>query len=354
MVIVLAATSLMTACTKSAPAPATEPDQPSAPAQETASPEVINLKFSINAPATGYEYKNLSAWGDKVKEATQGRVEVTIFPSESLVKQADAYTSTMAGICDISYVSTLFEPGQFSLNNVMIQLAVSPPTDKRGIQLWDELWNEFPEMKEEFSKVKVLLKFLSGGTGLQLTKGKEARVPEDMRGMKIITNVTGVEMLKMVDASPIDLPAPEWYTALERELGEGLWTNTYVMNMFGCTELLPYHLDLGLGAGAHTYIMNLDRWNSLPPDIQKAIEDLAPWWTDMQVNNSLEGQQRVWSKCEELGHTIVRPTMEEFQLWQDVALPSSDKWIETNEAKGKPAQEVFEEARRLSTKYRQQ
>ena len=347
VVIVFTATSLMAGCTKPAPAP--EPS--SSPASTPASTEVIKLKFATNTSPTSPSHQYRMDWIKRVEEETNGRVDITMYPSESLVKEDDTYLSVVGGICDIAFVSVLFETGQWGLNNVLHQEAVSPPTDERGNLIWDELWNKFPEMRAEYGDVKVLWKFISGGNSLQTT-GKEIRVPGDMTGMKIITGSSGIRIMQETNCSPVDLPAPEWYMALERKLGEGLYTYHYVMDLFGCTELLPYHLKLGLGSSAMLHIMNLDRWNSLPPDIQKIIEDLEPWITAETLRVGHQMDADVWDKCRELGHTIVEPTPEELSQWQELARPAAEDWIKENEKRGKPARAVFEEAMRLVKEYK--
>ena len=53
-----------------------------------------------------------------------------------------------------------------------------------------------------------------------------------------------------------------------------------------------------------------------------------------------------------LGHTIYQPTQQEVDLWLDVSVAAAEKCISEEEAKGRPARALYEEAKRLSDQYR--
>ncbi|MFC2013997.1 TRAP transporter substrate-binding protein DctP [Chloroflexota bacterium] len=318
-----------------------------------ATPEVINLKLAHVAPPMSFEGRVFTEFKNKIEEQTQGRVTVTLYFSQSLFQQEDTWTSVIAGIGDITFFVVHFEPERFPLNMVLAQLPLRAATDIRGSQFWDELWNKIPEMRAEFDEVKVLSKWLIAPADLHFTK-KEVRVPGDMRGLEIIgLGRQKTTFLQAAGASPLALVGPDWYMSLERGLGDGLMMHYHVMDQFGCTELLPYHTNVNMGHSALMALMNLDTWNSLPPDIQKIIDDLGSWMTEAMIASSTGSQERAVSKCQELGHAIYDPTPQERQLWLAPAMLVTEKWIEETEAKGLPTRAVFEEAMQLSEKYRQ-
>ena len=317
-----------------------------------ATPEVINLKVAHTAPAMSFEGRVLTEFKNKVEEQTQGRVTVTLYFSQSLFQQEDTWVSLISGIGDIIFFSIGWEPERFPLNQILCQDPVQVASDIRGSQFWDELWNKIPEMRAEFDEVKVLSKWLPAPSALHFTK-KEVRVPGDMRGMEIIgSGPARIKLIEAAGAVPLAIVGPDWYMSLERGLGEGIVHYYHVLDAFGCTELLPYHTAVNVGHGALMVLMNLDTWNSLPPDIQEIIDDLGQWMTEALVAESTRAQERALSKCRELGHAFYDPTPQERQLWLDAAMVATENWIEETEAKGLPARAVFEEAMRLSEKYR--
>jgi TRAP-type C4-dicarboxylate transport system substrate-binding protein len=95
-------------------------------------------------------------------------------------------------------------------------------------------------------------------------------------------------------------------------------------------------------------IMNLAKWNSLPPDIQKIIDGLSPWASDLAWTEFVQSDARTERKWRESGHTVIDPTREELRLWLELGLPQAEKWIKKVEASGKQPRAIFDEALRLS------
>ena len=66
-------------------------------------------------------------WAKMVEEKTNGKVKITIYPAQTLVKMRDTYDGVVSGIADIAYGLTLVTPGRFPLSNV-ITIPFSPWT----------------------------------------------------------------------------------------------------------------------------------------------------------------------------------------------------------------------------------
>lgn len=332
LIFVLTAGSLMAASTKPTPG-------------------VIELRLSHNTTTKAPLHLVLDKWAKKVEEQTQGRVKITIYPAESLHSLKDAYPSTIGGICDIAFAAIAYEPVRWGLNNVLNQTFVGAPVDKRGVLLWDKLWDKFPEMKAEFKDLKVLWHWIGMPNSLHTTK-KKVRVPDDIRGMKILVGPAHAGLLLRAGANPVVTTMAEYYMVLERGLGEGVLTSYIIAQIVGFDKLTPYHLSIKTGAYAFSMIMNLDKWNSLPPDIQKIIDGLSPWATDLVWTAFVQSDAETERKWRELGHTVVDPTPEELRLWLDLGLSEAQEWIKKIESPVKPARAVFEEAVGLSKEYR--
>ena len=143
----------------------------------------------------------------------------------------------------------------------------------------------------------------------------------------------------------------ESYMALERGLGEGIAAPYDALRVFGLTELTKHHLEVSLGVPQCWVIMNQDKWNSISPGDQKVIMDLSPWASDAVCDAKRQELVEVQDQVKGMGHTIHMPTPEEVGLWLDVSVAAAEKWIGEEEAKGRPARALYEEAKRLSREY---
>lgn len=338
LVLALSVSISLTACTStdtspSATAPATSPTTPA---------QVFELKLSIHMPPIAPVAQALEEWAQKIEENTNGEVKITVYASGALASGTDAYDSAAGGVCDIAYVNNVYEPSKWRLNNIVNQVALPIPTDSRGVEIWDKLWKKYPEMLDEFEGVKVLAHIVSLPASLHMSK--EVRVPDDLEGIKVAAMGYNLKLLMYTAASPVNIPANDWYMSLERGLMEGILAPIGVLTDRGVEELLDYHIDLGFGQGGSCLVINLDRWNSFPPHIQAEFEELSSWTTDIMIEANNRVITEGWEKC--AGHTIITPTPEELELWLACALPVSEDWIEKNSKYG-PTREMFEYAQTL-------
>jgi TRAP-type C4-dicarboxylate transport system substrate-binding protein len=224
------------------------------------------------------------------------------------------------------------------------------PDDEVATRIRRELFMKFPALQVEFKDVKVLWQ-IDTNPRLMHFVDKAVRVPEDMKGIKIIASGVTAKALKDMGASPIVLLPPDWYTSLERGIVKGAcsgWTTIYNHKVH---TLLPYHVRMNLAYLGQGAIMNKDVWNGLSPDIQKIIDDLEPWVTEKLLQNEHAEAAEAQEVMQKLGHTMITLSPENLKKWYDGARPIQEKWIEENEAKGLPARAVFDETKRLIAKY---
>lgn len=161
-----------------------------------------------------------------------------------------------------------------------------------------------------------------------------------------------MNILKAAGAAPVGMPSNEWYSALERGVADGIFSPYNVMTDRGLEALLPYHLNLNIGQGGSSVIVNLKKWNSLPPDVKAKIEELNPWLYEISWKANDFAIANGEKKCRDAGQTVLKPAPEELKAWLALAEPMSEDWIEKNKGKG-PTREMFEFTRKLLTeKYR--
>lgn len=349
LALLLAISLVVVGCAKPAPAPEPAPTPAPAPtptpAPTPAPTKVIELKMAWHTPPIGSLGTSCESWAKKVEEATNGRVKITTYPSQTLVKGADFYTSTVDGISDITFGVNVMDASRFPLNSVMDLPVMGWPNPTVASSIWKEVFSKYPEMSAEFKEVKVLFQCADIARQLHLTK-KEARVPEDIRGMKIIATGPSGELLEALGASPVTILPPDYYMSLERGVAEGVCVDYAVISDAKVIPLLPYHTNLDLCYLGQELIMNLNTWNSLPPDIQKIIDSLEPWAVEGFLEQMDTMTVKAQKECQDLGHTIITPTPEELELWY-AGKPLQDKWIADNEAKGLPAQAIYNDVQRL-------
>ena len=104
---------------------------------------------------------------------------------------------------------------------------------------------------------------------------KPIRKMEEFKGVKIRSHGPTAEMLKCLGATPVAFPMPELYQSLQKGVVDGGvfpmealkgWKLAEVTNCHIQCPPIPYSLGFFV-------VMNKDKWNSLPADIQDIIEN---------------------------------------------------------------------------------
>lgn len=323
-----------------------------APAPAPGPPEVIEMSWATGLPPFHGGVKYVATpWTEMIAERTDGRVKVTVYPGAALCKDDEVYPSVVSGLVDIGPGVLAHYPGRFPLSSVIeLPLLGFTSASDATKALW-ELYEKFPEIRAEYSEVHML--WLKAKPLFQIqTVKKPVRTLEDLKGLKLrsIGGVAG-ETLTRLGGVPVVMPAPDSYLAMEKGVIDGSVFPWEAMESFKLYELENYHTVVNLYTGGDFVVMNLDLWNSLPPDIQKVFDELTGAW-------GADFESKVWDEqdalgkesCIEAGNEVYILPPEELDKWREIVQPMWAKWVADMEAKGLPGQAVFDETLRLAGK----
>jgi len=229
-----------------------------------------------------------------------------------------------------------------------------PPQLEAG-QLWMELLGKFPEMSKEWDGVKIIGIFMMPPTHLH-TKKKAVATPADLKGMKIHgAEHALVSVMNAAGASPVNLDITEMYTGLDRGVLDGVMNHFPVCFIFKVLDLTPYHTlfgDGGINMTPMFAIMNPKKFNSLPPDLQKVLEDSGKVWTEEMAKLDFPLQKTAIDYCKGKNHTMTNLTPQQIEVWYNlVKKPVHDQWIKEADSKGLPGKKMYDETLSLVKKY---
>jgi TRAP-type C4-dicarboxylate transport system substrate-binding protein len=324
-------------------------------AQQKAAPDkVIELSLAQTIPPVVPLAKAYMAWGQQVEERTGGRVKVKIYWGESLMKASEFYRGVQTGVADMTYYVIGLDWGIMPMNMFTKLAFLGWPSMEGGTKIYHQLWEKYAQIRDEFKNVKVLAARVQPPNELSFTK-KEVRLPDDMKGLKVIAlGGTMAEEMKLIGAAPIDVKITDCYVSLERGMAEGISALMPVVDGFGLMKLLPHHTLFPGGATASVdmVLMNLKTWNSLPPDIQKVLDELKPYLEQELIKADVIAVEKAMNAAKAANHTIITPNDEAMKQWRAAVQPTHDKWIKDTAAKGLPAQGVYDDVKRLIKEYK--
>jgi len=342
LVIVTVAVLVFGACAKPAPAPAPE--------------RTWELKYSTHSSPTSPTIKSVQEpWCTMIAEATNNRVKINMYVAESLSKAKDQYDAVVTGIADVAWVVTSYTPGRFPLTEIIVLPGLDIASNLQATYIMWELYEKFPEeFAKEYTEVKVL--FIHTNPTQILCANKPVRRVEDVRGMKIrVVGAGPTAAVKAWGAIPVTLPYTEVYSAMEKGVIDGAIVNWYGQHINRLYEVADYFTEVNLGIVTTVMTMNLETWNSFPPDIQEQIWSVsglkgAEWYAvEMGDKPAIESRQAIGGMA---GKEIITLSPEEMAGFNKVAEPIHAEYVAKLEAKGLPGQAIYAEMLRLIEKYR--
>jgi TRAP-type C4-dicarboxylate transport system substrate-binding protein len=219
------------------------------------------------------------------------------------------------------------------------------------------LVQNIPEFEKEFAGLKIL--FVYASDPYHLGSKKPVRNLADLKGMKIRElGGYGTDMWKLLGASPMFIPGPGCYEAAAKGVIDGIGLAWAFNSTFKMYEVLDYWTDVGTNLATFFLIMNQEKWNSLPPDIQQQLMSVsgiygAEFAGDAQFG--LAPKKELQNKIKREGKKWERVELDpgQYERWKEIAgRPLWDKWVAEMESKGLPGRKVLGEYQRLLEKYR--
>ncbi len=295
----------------------------------------------------------LDVWADKVEADSKGRIKIERYPSMQLGgKPPELMDQAIDGVADIVWTVVGYTPGRYPSTEVF----ELPFMVKDARAASSAYWQMFEKhMKDtEFKDVHILGTWVHG-PGM-LHTNKEVRSPDDMQGLKIRGGSRLVnELLEIMGATPVGMPVPAIPEGLSKGVIDGTTIPWEVTSALKVPELVKNHTEF-TGAALYdlTFVlaMNKDKYESLPDDLKKVIDDNSGLEFSIfagGTQSDADGPAR--QAALDMGNNIITLNEEETQVWRDASQPIYDSWVAEMNDKGIDGQALIDEARSLMDAY---
>lgn len=315
-----------------------------------AAEKVIELKLSHwMSPLHNLHVGVFTPFAKELEERTKGRVKITIYGGEALGKAKDQYDSAVNGISDIALFIQGYTSGRFPLTQV-IELPIGVPSAKVGSRVIWELYEK--HLRHEYPGVKLLTLWTHEPGHVHMSR-KSVKTLEDIKGLRLRSpGPIQTVLVRELGASPITMPVPELYDALQRGMADGTVIGFSAVKDFKLYEVLRHHTLANLYVMTMGLAMNLKAWDSLPPDIQQIMEGLIGARLSEMAGNSFDKYDALGKEeAKRVGAEIYALPPAEKKRWDDRVRPLNEKWVADMEAKKLPGKKIFEEATQLVARY---
>jgi tripartite ATP-independent transporter DctP family solute receptor len=232
----------------------------------------FSLKLANNSPVTHPQSVRQQEAADRIKAATNGAVEIQLFPNNQLGSDTDMLSQLRSGAIDFFTLSglilaTLVPPA--SINGIgfafkdydtvwkamdgKLGAYVRAEIDKRGLIAMDRIWdNGFRQITSSTHPIKA---------------------PADLKGFKIRVPVSPLwtSMFQALGASPISINFAEVYSALQTKIAEGQENPLSLIQIAKLYEVQKYVSMTSHMWDGFWMLGNKRSFSALPTDAQTII-----------------------------------------------------------------------------------
>lgn len=290
------------------------------------------------------------AYARAIEKETNGKVKVTVFHRGGLTSSAECYEGVLSGVSDVCHSAFAFTRGRFPLMEAVDLPGYPTFTPRLTSRVAWEFYKKF--RPKELAETHVLLVHAHSPGDIAM-RNKPVNTLEDLKGQKIRCTGLSAKIVKALGGTPVAMAKAEQYEALQRGVVDGSTTGINELKNFKTAEVTKYttaHAPVGY-VTAFYYVMNLKKWNSLPPDIQRAFIDVSERWVDYLGKEWDREEGEGYQLGKKKGHQFIFLSPQEATRWEKAVTPLYDEYIKDMASKGLPGKEAIEYRKQLIDKY---
>src|SRR5256885_6347726 len=235
----------------------------------------FNLKYGNDLPATHPINKRAAEACDAIRAATNGRVDIQIFPNSQLGGSTDMLSQVRSGALDIFTVGS-------PLANVIPVSAI--PSIAFAFPDFDRVWAAVDgdlgaHIREQIGTIGLVAfeKMWDNGFRQITTSNKPIKDPGDLKGLKLRVPVSPLftSMFRALGTSPTAINFVEVYTALQTKVVDGQENPLALIEAAKFYEVQKYCSLTGHMWEGFWMVANRRNFEQLPPDLRETTVRLV-------------------------------------------------------------------------------
>ncbi len=255
--------------------------------------EAVKLKFANYFPPTHMNSVMMGKYCEELNKKLAGKVELTQYTGGTLLAAPKMAAGVATGIADIGLSHCAYSRGRFPVMEIM-ELPLGFPSPWIATHVANDFYDKFKP--KEWDAYHVLMFSTSPPNVLQ-TLSKPVKTLEELKGLKIRGTGRLGDIVKALGAVPMPIEMVDLYESLRRGVSDGTYAPCETLKGFKLGEVEKYTTAAWKVGSVYAFyvVMNKNKWNSLPPDVQKTFTDFnkefLPRWAVEWNNIDIEGRE---------------------------------------------------------------
>jgi TRAP-type transport system periplasmic protein len=321
-----------------------------------AAPNVVTLKLAHFWPSSSHFNKEIVVpWCDKINKDSGGRLKCQIFPSMQLGgTPAQLFDQARDGVADLAWTLPSYQAGRFTKSEVFELPFIARHPESASQAMWDYIQKD---ALDEYKGVKLLATHVHDGAHLHFGT-KSVKTLEDLKGLKIrATSRLNAKTLTALGAMPVQMPVPAVPEAISKNVVDGTSLPWEICTAFKIQEICKTTTETAPNQAKHgnaifVLVMNPDKYNKLPDDLKKVIDQNSGRETSRWIAKVWDGGRAPARKIAVDRHNTINVLSDaEYKRWVKATETVDDEWIKDVGAKGGNGTALLNDAKTLLKKY---
>ncbi len=275
----------------------------------------LELIFTSVSVSGDSHTEAMYVFADKVKELTNGSIEVKVYDNGTLFTQENEFDALVSGEADMAYISfptiatQIPEFGMFGSGYFFSSYAHMTSVLNGQIAAQD-IW---PRITSELNLVPLGSMYL--GSRQINTRNREINSYADMDGL--LLRMPGSEawlfLGEALGANPTPLSFSELYTALQTGAVDGQDNPLPTVEKAKFYEVTKYIAITNHVIDSIMPCVNADKWNSMTPAQQTAVKEAMQFAINFNDEARIKSENELVAFFEEQGMTVTHPDINDFR-----------------------------------------
>ena len=238
-----------------------------------ASAQTVALTLSSWVPPAHTLTESQLEWCNMLEKKLPGKVKCNQLP-RPVAAPPGTFDAVRNGLVDVSFTVQGYTPGRFVTTQVAEFPFLGDSAEATSVA-FQRLYEKSPAMQDEHKGVKVLAVF-THGPGIVFNTKRPITSVADLSGLKFRVGGGMVnEISKALGMNVTLKPAPESYELLSSGVMDGTLFPAESVEGFKIDKVIKYATTFpgGLYNTAFVFMMNQAKYDSLPPDLKKAVDE---------------------------------------------------------------------------------
>ncbi len=227
--------------------------------------EAVKFKAVAFLPVNNENVSGFNIFVKKVNEKFKNNVDIELIGGPEITPPFQLHEAVKKGVIDMALTSCGYYP------SLLWEGQSAMFTNKE----YDEIAKtDYYEIMSKLHKDVGLIWLGQGTLSMTFYLYSNVKVdnPQDFAGKKIRVFPPFIPLITSLGAAPINLPMGDIYTAMERGTVDGfVMTHLGFVKDFSWHEVTKYVIDYPLYQATAVILVNPEKWNQLPANVQKEI-----------------------------------------------------------------------------------